>query len=312
MKRSCVLITITLTTLVFAYYMVPQDTQAVSVEETFEYSGIQELQVDGMFFKVRVEGYSGNIVQGVVKVPQKLMRGDYVEVSHAKSGSTLTVRVIKNKVVIPPFSDEAVIEIRIPVNTGIDLKTASGAIEIVKIDTDEIRLASSSGRIDAQDLAADSISASSSSGAITINGLRGPLRIKSSSGRVTAREVTGDISAGTSSGGQTYEAVDGNIRAQSTSGKISIHDQTGTLELKATSGALEGNDVLLKGDSSFTTSSGRIMFDFKNDIDDFSFDLSSSSGIINAGRSKAKGVLVIGRGKIKITGRSSSGAQTYR
>lgn len=312
MKSTKMLITITLIFAVAAYCLIAQDAQAVSVEETFEYSGIKELQVDGMFFKVRIEGYSGNTAQGVVKVPQKLVRGDYVEVSHAKRGSTLTVRVIKNKVVIPPFSDEAVIEIRIPVNTGIELKTASGVIEIEMIDTDEIRLASSSGRIDAQDLASGSISASSSSGAININGCRGSLQIKSSSGRVTAREVTGNISADTSSGAQTYEAVDGNIRAQSSSGKISIHDQTGTLDLKATSGALEGNDVYLKGDSSFTTSSGRITFDFRNDIDDFSFNLSSSSGIINAGRSKAKGVLVFGSGKIRITGKSSSGAQTYR
>lgn len=312
MKRSCVLITITLTTLVFAYCMVPQDTQAVSVEETFEYSGIKELQVDGMFFKVRIEGYSGNTVQGTIMIPQKLMRGGYVEVSHAKRESALSVRVIKKKAVIPPFSDEAVIEIRVPVNTGIDLKTSSGMIEIEMIDTDEIRLSSSSGKIDAQDLAAGSISASSSSGAININGCRGSLQIKSSSGRVTAREVTGDISTGTSSGAQTYEAIEGNIITESSSGKISIHDQTGTLDLKATSGVLEGNDVLLKGDSSFTTSSGRITFDFKNDIDDFSFDLRSSSGIINAGRSKAKGELVFGSGKIRITGRSTSGAQTYR
>ena len=312
MKSPKMFITITLIFAVAAYCLISQDAQAVSVEETFEYSGIEELQVDGMFFRVRVEGYSGNRVQGVVKVPQKLVQGDYVEVSHAKRGSTLTVRVEKKKVVIPPFTEEAVIEIRVPAETGIDLKTSSGVIEIEMIDADEIRLSSSSGIIHAQDLAAGSISASSSSGAISINGCRGPLQIKSSSGRVTAREVTGDISAGTSSGGQTYEAVEGNIRAQSSSGKISIHDQTGTLDLKATSGALEGNDVLLKGDSSFTTSSGRITFDFRNDIDDFSFDLSSSSGIINAGRSKAKGELVFGSGKIRITGRSTSGAQTYR
>ena len=312
MKSASMLITVTLIFVVAAYCLIAQDAQAVSIEETFEYSGIKELQVDGMFFKVRVEGYSGNIVQGVVKIPQKLAEGGYVKVSHAKRENALSVRIVQKKVTIPPFSDEAVIEIRVPVNTGIDLKTASGVIEIEMIDTDEIRLESSSGKIHSKDLSADGIGASSSSGAIDIINCRGHLSIRSSSGRVTAREVTGDISAGTSSGAQTYEAIEGNIITESSSGKISIHDQTGTLDLKATSGALEGNDVLLKGDSSFTTSSGRITFDFRNDIDDFSFDLSSSSGIINAGRSKAKGILVIGKGKIKITGKSSSGAQTYR
>ena len=106
--------------------------------------------------------------------------------------------------------------------------------------------------------------------------------------------------------------MEGDIRAQSSSGSISIRNQAGSLVLQAKSGNLEGTDILLTGDSSFTTSSGKITFDFKNDIEDFSFDLRSSSGIINAGRSKAKGELVFGNGRIRITGKSSSGTQTYR
>jgi lia operon protein LiaG len=312
MRRLYSIMTITLLTLTAVYGLITNEAQAVTVEETFEYSGIKELQVDGMFFKVRVEGYSGNIVQGVVKIPKKLARDNYVEVSHVKRGTTLTVRVEKKKVVIPPFSDEAVIEIRVPVDAGIDLKTASGVIEIRLIDTDEIRLSSSSGKIYAQDLTAGGVSVRSSSGAISIDGCRGTLQIESSSGRVTAREVTGDISTDTSSGAQAYEAIEGNIDAQSSSGKISISDQTGTLKLRATSGVLEGNDIHLKGDSSFTTSSGKISFDFINDIDEFSFDLNSSSGMLSAGKSRAKGMLVFGSGKIQIIGKSTSGAQTYR
>lgn len=312
MRRLYSIMTITLLTLTVVYGLITNETQAVTVEESFEYSGIKKLQVDGMFFRVRAEGYSGNIVQGTIMIPKKLAEGDYVEVSHAKRENVLSIRVIKKKVVIPPFSDEAVIEIRVPVNTGLDIKTASGVIEIEKIDTDEIRLSSSSGKIHAKDLSAEGIGIKSSSGSIDISTCKGPLHIKSSSGRISAKEASGNISAFSSSGRQTYERIEGDIVAQSSSGNITIYHLTGTLDLKATSGDLEGHDVLLEGNSTFTTSSGRMNFEFDNNIDDFSFDLNSSSGILHVGQSRAKGRLVIGKGKIKITGKSSSGNQAYK
>lgn len=311
-EKHFITMVITLFALISAFCLITKEAQAVTVEETFEYTGIRELQVDGMFFEVQVSGYAGNAVEGKIIIPQRLVKGNYVEVVHSKKGSVLDVQVKKNKVVIPPVSEKAIIEIRIPRDIRVNLKTSSGGIGIEKIETDEIRLKCSSGKIRAKDLIAASISTKTSSGAIDINNCKGRLNIRSSSGRISVRNVTGDISADSSSGRQLYEGIVGNIIAESSSGSITINDQTGTLDLKATSGRLEGSNVLLEGDSSFSTSSGRISFDFKNDPDDFSFDLNSSSGILNVGQSRAKGKLMIGNGKIKITGKSSSGAQSYK
>ncbi|UCB45969.1 MAG: DUF4097 family beta strand repeat protein [Spirochaetota bacterium] len=312
MKSTIKFMAVTLCTLLAVSCLTIKEVKGAPMEETFEYSGIKELKVDGLFFKVDITGYSGSIVEGKIAIPQTLFKDKFVEVVHSKNGSVLEVQVLHKKIAIPRFTDEAIIQIRVPMDTRVDLKTSSGKIEAEQIQTDEIRLESTSGKIQAEDLSATNVITKSTSGAIVINNCKGAMGIKSTSGRISLREGTGNISANSTSGGQMYEGIMGNIDAQSTSGKIIIHDQTGTLTLEATSGALEGDDVHLKGDSSFTTSSGRISFDFVNDIDEFSFDLSSKSGMLNVGQSKARGRLVFGSGGIKITGKSTSGAQTYR
>ena len=305
------------------------EAQADTVEETFEYSGIDELQVDGRFFTVEVSGYTGDAVEGRIRIPQNLYEGNYVEVVHSKSGGVLEVEVKKNKATIPPVSEKALISIRAPRDITINLMTSSGSIAVERFETDTIRLKSSSGKIKAKDLSA-SIDIASSSGSQDIQQCKGNLTVKSSSGRISVRDVDGNMSVESSSGSQTYEVIDGNIKAKSSSGRqsydaivgdivaetssasITINEQMGALDLRATSGKLEGQDVKLTGDSSFQTSSGRIHFNFENDFDDFSFDLQTSSGVLRVGESRVKGTFIVGNGPIKITGKSSSGSQEYR
>ena len=287
------------------------EAQADALEETFEYSGVGELQVDGMFFTVEVSGYIGDAVEGRIAIPENLYEGNYVEVVHSKSGGVLKVEVKKLKVTIPPVSEKALISIRAPRDINVNLMTSSGSIAVEGFETDTIRLKSSSGNIKAKDLSAR-IDIASSSGSQDIQQCKGTLTVKSSSGRISVRDVVGTMSVESSSGSQTYEVIDGNIRAKSSSGRITINKQTGVLDLRATSGRLEGYEVKLKGDSSFQTSSGRINFEFVNDFNDFSFNLQSSSGVLRVGESRVKGTLILGNGPIKITGKSSSGSQEYR
>ena len=294
-----------------AFCLITKDAKATPVEENFEYSGIKELEVDASFFNVQVSGYNGDTVEGQIIVPQNFIKKNYVEVLHSKKGSVLEILVKKKKGWIPPSTEDKIIKIRVPRDIKVDLMTSSGDIEIEDIETGDIRLKSSSGDIQAKDLSA-SINIGSSSGDIDTINCSGPLNIKSSSGDQSVKEVTGDISADTSSGKQFYEGITGNIEAESTSGDITINGQTGTLDLRASSGDLKGRDVYLEGDSSFSTSSGKINFEFKNDFDEFSFDLQSNSGKLSVGQSRVKGKLVIGSGKIKITGKSSSGDQSYQ
>jgi DUF4097 and DUF4098 domain-containing protein YvlB len=281
------------------------------VVETFEYSGVGELQVDGMFFTVEISGHTGNRVEGSITIPQILYDGDYVEVNHTKSGDVLNIEVKKKRASHPPFPGAAIISIRSPHDTDIDLRTSSGKITVVQFESDTVSLKSSSGKIMAKDLNAR-INITSSSGFQDIQLCKGSLNIQSSSGKVSVRDVEGNVSVESSSGSQTFEEIDGNIKAKSSSGSITINNQTGVLALKATSGRLEGRGVKLTGNSSFQTYSGKINFEFINDFSEFSFDLQSSSGILRVGESKVKGTLIMGSGPITITGKSSSGSQEYR
>ncbi|MBW2092016.1 MAG: DUF4097 family beta strand repeat protein, partial [Deltaproteobacteria bacterium] len=71
------------------------------------------------------------------------------------------------------------------------------------------------------------------------------------------------------------------------------------------------NRLKITEDSSFRATSGKIDLDFINDMDEFTFDLRSSSGRIEIGSTKAKGKLLIGNGSIRIHGKTSSGDQSY-
>lgn len=93
---------------------------------------------------------------------------------------------------------------------------------------------------------------------------------------------------------------------------MEISDHEGGLSLESSSGKQAGRNIRITKDSSFRTTSGKINIDFINDIDDFTFDLHSSSGRIKVGLTTAKGRVVTGKGKILIKGKSSSGEQTYR
>ena len=113
-------------------------------------------------------------------------------------------------------------------------------------------------------------------------------------------------------GKQVYDGIKGDIFAHSSSGNLNITDHEGGLNLESSSGKQTGRDIRITKDSSFRTRSGKIDFDFINNIDDFTFDLSSSSGKIKVGSTNAKGRVVTGNGKILLEGRSSSGGQVYR
>ena len=85
----------------------------------------------------------------------------------------------------------------------------------------------------------------------------------------------------------------------------------GKLDVETTSGSIRGESVSLDGDSFFESSSGSINIELDNDISSMSFDLKASSGGLRVGSNRSDDRLIIKRGGIQITGRSSSGSQSY-
>jgi hypothetical protein len=281
------------------------------VEESFSFSGIDKLTIEGAFFEVDVTGSSTATIEAEFVVPARL-RERGVNVLHETKGSELHVWVERTVVSIatPPWSSPSM-RFTVPVNTSVNVKNSSGSVMVEGIETDELNVEVSSGSLQVENCSA-SMTAISSSGKITVDNCTGDKTLKASSGSITVLDSNGDIEAESSSGKHHYEKIEGSVAARSSSGNIALRDSEGMLDLECNSGKLSGTGVTITGDSSFETSSGSIDFDFTNSESDFTFELRSSSGTISAGGTRAKGTVVTGNGKILIRGKSSSGNQSYK
>ena len=263
------------------------------VKETFSYSGVEFIVVNGSFFDVEIKGRSQNVVEGTVTISDRQRRRG-VKVNRELTGSTLKLTVETPRrwagfLSLPGSS----IEIGAPIDTELEIGTGSGSITVEAIKADAIMLSASSGRINISDC-------------------EGTLSAESSSGRINIESCDGLKTLSASSGAIVVQASDGDIEGQTSSGKIDLTDVTGALDLRASSGKIQGEQVTLTGNSSFRTSSGSIVFDFTNDIDRLKLELESSSGQIVAGGTSAKGTVITGNGDILVKGKSTSGRQNYK
>ncbi len=280
------------------------------VEESFSFSGIDKLTVEGAFFEVQIIGSSSTTIEAEFVIPARL-RERGVNVLHETRGSELRVWVERTVVSIttPPWRGPRM-RFTVPVDTLVNVKNSSGSVAVEGIEADELNLEVSSGSLQIDNCSA-SLNATSSSGKIRIETCTGDKTLTVSSGSITVLDSNGDIEAESSSGKHRYEKIEGSIAARSSSGGITIRDTAGWLELKSSSGRLSGTEVTITGASSFTTTSGSIDFDFTNSESDFTFELRSSSGTISVGRTQAEGTVITGSGIILIKGKSSSGNQSY-
>ena len=281
------------------------------VEESFSFSGIDKLTVEGSFFEVEIIGSSTTTIEAEFVVPARL-RARGVNVLHETRGSELRVWVERKVVSIttPPWRGPRM-RFTVPVDALVNVKNSSGSVAVKRLEADELNVEASSGSLQIGNCRSN-LSATSSSGKIKVEACTGDKTLTASSGSITVLDSDGDIDADTSSGKHRYERIEGSIAARSSSGGISIRDTAGRLELKSDSGRLSGTGVAISGDSSFETTSGSIDFDFTNSGSDFTFELHSSSGTLSAGGTRAKGTVVTGSGKILIKGKSSSGNQSYK
>lgn len=280
-------------------------------KDNYSATGVDNLDISASFFDVEITGHSADSVDVEITIPPRLVRRG-ITVPHEKTGKDLRIHVEGRRRGSGFFNFQSPqIQVKVPFDTIVKVGASSGRISVEKINSRTISLSSSSGRINVSECNGP-LQASASSGRISIDSCDGPKNVSSSSGRISVNNSDGDINANSSSGRQTYEQVEGSIVGSSSSGKISVSHAEGTLELQASSGNLRGEGVTLTGESSFRTSSGSINFDFSNDLSDFTFNLESSSGKINAGRTSARGIVVTGSGDILVAGKSTSGRQTYK
>jgi DUF4097 and DUF4098 domain-containing protein YvlB len=251
-------------------------------------------------------------VEAQIIIPDRLF-DDGVEVLHKQVGSELRFWVKKKNWANFnwPLGKSSEMSFKVPHGCEVEVGNSSGNVQVEGIRSQGVQVQTSSGGMEIKKCSA-SFELSSSSGSILVGDCNGNKDLHASSGKITVRNAEGDINAKTSSGRQEYNEIKGDISARSSSGELRISNQAGGLTLESSSGRQTGRDIHLTKDSSFRSSSGKIDFDFTNDMEDFTFDLNSSSGRINIGSTNARGRVVSGNGKILIKGTSSSGGQNYQ
>lgn len=291
----------------FFLYCNPAQNQNIISKAEFSYENIKDLVVEGSFCYVEVKTGVGNKLSFNGEITGNMEKDKY-EIKYRQEGSYVKVWVEQPKTSWNNISGKLIFTA--PKNINLTVENSSGRIYTEGLEGEKFNLRTSSGNITSEKIRSKAI-LKTSSGDIKINNLTGNLEARTSSGGQYLSNIEGNIQTVASSGKIQCNTITGNIDAGNSSGGIRVTNTSGILSLKATSGGITGESVNLTGNSDFKTSSGKIKIQLKNDLDELSFNLSSSSGELLVGGSKKGKNYFYNAGKILIRGISSSGNQQY-
>ena len=256
-------------------------------DESETYRGVEKVDIFGETVDVEIIGGSSNSIDlELIQIPESYT------ITHTKNGSTLNIRVISGTTWFSGNIDPRM-ELSVPDSVDIDIENSTGDVIVENIEGKNFNIVTSTGDIQLNDISTN-------------------INVKSTTGDMEFDKIDGDIKAKSSTGGQDYSNIFGDINAESSTGDKTLYDVKGKLDLTSSTGSITGKKVELTDDSNFRTSTGDINLDLINDMDDFSFDMTSSTGDIQIEESKGSGKLKFGNGSIKITAESSTGEQTIR
>ncbi|NOU59750.1 DUF4097 family beta strand repeat-containing protein [Marinifilum caeruleilacunae] len=301
-------------------------SQTIFAEVHKEFSGINKLEVKGSFCDVEIIGSDRSNVKfdGVIKGSS--FKSKNFEIKYDVDGDVLSVWIDS------PFSFsgriESKLQFKVPSDLQVKVKNSSGDLYCEKLVAKYTSLSASSGDVSAQNMKGD-LRINTSSGEISVKNLTGNLELVSTSGDQEIKEIVGNVTTQASSGDLELSYIKGDVASRTTSGDVEIDNLVGRLKnvsssgsteidnskvylhLTTSSGDIQGNNIVLLGESYFNTTSGNVDMELRNDPEQLSFDLVASSGNLRAFNKRGDKRLYIKNGEIWIHGKSSSGDQTY-
>ena len=284
-------------------------SQNILAKAELEAENVDEVRIEGSFVDIFVN--KGERVYFKGKITGSGDEGDY-RFETDIVGKTLVIRVERQR--DRSWKNYRITESRIGLTivdgVKLDIDNSSGDVNVANLRASTSKIEASSGDITLRSIIAN-LEVETSSGDIDIDGLTGDSEIESTSGDQDIYNSKGDIQTRASSGDITISGFKGEIEVQATSGDVEIRKGVGSIRARTSSGNIDGYGIELNDNCYFDATSGDIEIDFENDLDDLSFDLSSSSGDIKVGSDSADKKLKISRGGYKVTGITSSGEQRY-
>jgi DUF4097 and DUF4098 domain-containing protein YvlB len=121
--------------------------------------------------------------------------------------------------------DRLHLEIRVPVETDLDLETSGGGIEVRGI-VGRVDLETSGGRVEIEDITGE-VDAHTSGGGMEAIDIEGDARLRTSGGRVSIDGVTGDLYASSSGGSIEVRDAAGHVDVSTSGGPITAYLATG-------------------------------------------------------------------------------------
>jgi len=300
----------TLAFLLSCSFFLNLSAQNVIAKAELEAENVDEVRVEGSFVDVYVNTGDKVYFKGIIE--GNLDEGDY-RFDTEIVGSTLVVKVIYEKNRYNWKNNrltESRIDITIKDGVSLDIDNSSGDVNVANLRASESRIEATSGDITLKSIVAN-LKVETSSGDIDVEGLIGDSEIESTSGDQDLYDLKGNIETRASSGDITVKNFDGSLDIEATSGDVEIRGGKGSLKVRTSSGNIDGNEIELTGNAYFDATSGDVEIDFKNDLNDLSFDLSATSGDLEVGSRSAEKRLLIDRGGYKVIGVTSSGDQEY-
>ncbi len=284
-------------------------SQNILAEAELEAENIDEVRVEGSFVDVYVN--SGDQVHFKGKITGNGDEGDY-RFETDIVGKTLVIRVDRRT--SRGWRNYRITESRIDLTVvdgvRLDIDNSSGDVKVANLRASSSRIEASSGDITLRSIVAN-LKVETSSGDIDIEGLTGDSDIESTSGDQEIYNTNGDIETRASSGDITVSGFNGKIEVQATSGDVEIRKGSGAIKARTSSGSIDGYAIEVNGNCYFDATSGSIEVDFKNDLNDLSFDLTATLGDLEVGSRSGEKRLVIDRGGHRVIGTTSSGDQEY-
>ncbi len=308
------------------------------------YTGVESIQVKGLFCEVSVGPGVGEMVQLIGEI-RGVRRVDEYKIKAQQNGSVLEVWLEHPRTM--HGSVKGFLDFQVPKGVILKVDNISGNVKVNGVGRDEIWLKSISGNIKASGIPCD-LKASSVSGNVVVSVIDGSVEARSISGMLQVSNVKGTLTGGTASGTVKVEMVEGAIAVETTSGDcflnnvmksasvksasgnvrvseikgdlkgntisgdIYLEDAVGSFDLETLSGNQKGSEVMLSGSSRFHSLSGDIILAFSNPQGVLSYRLTTSSGSLNAAGTSGDKKLEIGNGPIVVTGHTASGDQNYK
>lgn len=210
------------------------------LDRTFTVAPGGRLTIDSSGSDLRVEGTSGNQVVVHILLTGSERTLERMTLSAERSGDDVAVATKHGSGKwtdwFGGWSLDGKVEVKVPHNYNIDIRTSGGDIVVAQLQGD------ARGK--------------TSGGDIRVTEMRGPVEMQTSGGDVRAEQIEGNTRLGTSGGDIDVTRLTGDLDAKTSGGYIHLNDVSGRVVARTSSGNVIANGI--RGDSDLKTSGGDI------------------------------------------------------